>query len=264
MRFLIAILITILIHLILIIEFKKEKYKELTPKPKNKKTPINISNFKIKKPPTPKIEPKPIIKKVLKKKTIKKKSSKKIVKQKRKPILKPKVIKKEENLSKKIYEAMKKKKIDILEKKVKKRDLQKEQNLLNFLKTPTRHKSKERVKLKQKPLKELYKDEFEYLSKEEIEYLEDNLAMIGYITQKHLRYPRIAGMTGQEGVNIVEFYLFSNGDISDIKIIKGSNYTTLDKNTIKTIEYAYKEYPRPKHKTKIRIYTHYSIYGINF
>ena len=228
MRFLIAILITILIHLLLTVEFKREKYKELTPKPKSKKTPINISNFKIKKPPTPKIEPKPIIKKEKPKKVVKKKK-----------IIKKKNIK---NI----------------------KTSQKEQNLLSFLKIPIEQKYKEKVKLKQQPLKELYEDEFEYLSKEELEYLEDNLAMIGYITQKHLRYPEIAGMTGQEGINIVEFYLFSNGDISNIKIIKGSTYTTLDKNTIKTINYAYKEYPRPKQKTKIRIYTHYSIYGINF
>ncbi|MGD9595809.1 MAG: energy transducer TonB, partial [Wolinella sp.] len=71
----------------------------------------------------------------------------------------------------------------------------------------------------------------------------------------------IAGQLGQEGINAVEFYLHPNGDISDLRLIRSVGYTLLDKNSLKTIEIAYKDYPRPKTKTKIRIKVYYKIYG---
>ncbi|RXK00389.1 hypothetical protein CRU98_04315 [Arcobacter sp. CECT 8986] len=108
----------------------------------------------------------------------------------------------------------------------------------------------------------LYGKEYDKFTKVQKEFLQDNLKKIGRITQKYLYkrgYPRIAIRTKQEGMNVIEFYLYPNGDISDMKIINSSNYSTLDKNTKETIETAYKDYPRPKEKTKIRIYVHYKI-----
>jgi len=61
-------------------------------------------------------------------------------------------------------------------------------------------------------------------------------------------------------MNIVEFTLHPNGDISDLKISNSSGYSSLDENTIETIEYAYKDYPRPKSPTKIKIYVYYKLY----
>ncbi len=240
MRFFVAILVAILVHLVLFINFEKEKIKD-SPK-KVKKSQINLSNFKLKKE-TPKVKK---VEKIEKKLEVKKEiiKEKKTVKK-----IETKIKKSEENLSLIVLNALQNKKVE--------KNSKKEENLMGFLKTSTA--SKNQVKLENQPLKELYEDEFEYLSKDEKEFLEDNLAKIGYITQKYLEYPEVAGMTGQEGVNVVEFYLFPNGDINSLKIIKGSNYTMLDKNSIKTIEYAYKEYPRPKQKTKVRIYTHYHI-----
>jgi len=105
----------------------------------------------------------------------------------------------------------------------------------------------------------LYGDEYFTYSKEIKKYLIKNLNSIGRITQMYLRYPNIAIRTKQQGMNIVEFYLYPNGDISNLKIKNNSGYTTLDKNTIKTIKLAYKDYPKPKSKTKIKIYVYYSL-----
>lgn len=110
-----------------------------------------------------------------------------------------------------------------------------------------------------KNISEFYGPEFGYLGKEEQEYILNNLAYIGKITQKYLRYPSNAAMLQQGGGNVVEFYLHPNGDISDLKIIKKSGFILLDRNSVKTIEIAYKDYPHPKTKTLIRFYINYFI-----
>lgn len=106
-------------------------------------------------------------------------------------------------------------------------------------------------------IRKFYGAEFGQLGFEEQEYILNNLALIGKITQGYLRYPPNAGMLSQSGGNVVEFYLHPNGDISDLKIIKQSGFIILDRNSIKTIEIAYKDYPHPKSKTLIRFHINY-------
>lgn len=108
-----------------------------------------------------------------------------------------------------------------------------------------------------KNISEIYGAEFGELGKEEQEFIINNLSYIGRITQSYLRYPANAGMLKQSGMNVVEFYLHPNGDISDLKIIKPSGFILLDRNSTKTIEIAYKDYPHPKVKTLIRFYISY-------
>lgn len=108
-----------------------------------------------------------------------------------------------------------------------------------------------------KIISEYYGAEFGQLGVQEQEYILNNLAYIGRITQSYLRYPPNAGMLAQSGGNVVEFYLHPNGDISDLKIIKKSGFILLDRNSIKTIEIAYKDYPHPKTKTLIRFFINY-------
>lgn len=110
-----------------------------------------------------------------------------------------------------------------------------------------------------KNISEIYGPEFGQLGREEQDFIINNLSYIGRITQSYLRYPANAGMLKQSGMNIVEFYLHPNGDISDLKIIKESGFILLDRNSIKTIEIAYKDYPHPKVKTLIRFYISYSL-----
>jgi len=107
---------------------------------------------------------------------------------------------------------------------------------------------------------ELYGDEYFKLSKMDKQFLKTNLNVIGQITQKYLKYPNISIRTKQKGVNVVEFILHKNGDISDLFISDSSQYTALDSNTIKTIKLAYKDYPRPYKQVKIKIYVQYIMY----
>ena len=73
-------------------------------------------------------------------------------------------------------------------------------------------------------------------------------------------YPEAAGRLNMQGRSVVEFWLHPNGDISELRLLDSSGYRALDKNSIETIEIAYKDYPRPSQKTKIRIYVHYELY----
>ncbi|MDE5603140.1 MAG: TonB family protein [Helicobacter sp.] len=109
-------------------------------------------------------------------------------------------------------------------------------------------------------IQELYGEDLHSLSLEERKFLEDNLKAIGRITQSYLKYPQVAGRTGQQGKNIVEFSLYPNGDISDLKLLTSSGYVLLDNNSKRTIEIAYKDYPYPSVKTKVRIQVHYHIH----
>ena len=106
----------------------------------------------------------------------------------------------------------------------------------------------------------LYGDEYFLLSKEEKRFLKTNLSRIGQITQRYLKYPAISIRTRQKGINVVEFILYDNGDISNLMITDGSGYTALDKNTIRTIKIAYKDYPKPYQQIKIKIYVRYILY----
>ncbi len=107
---------------------------------------------------------------------------------------------------------------------------------------------------------DLYGDEFMTFSNETKEFLKENLSDIGRITQKYLMYPSISIRIKQQGMNVVEFFLHPNGDITNLKLIKSSTYSALDSNSIHTIKVAYKDYPKPKEITKIRIFVYYKLY----
>ncbi|WP_197972132.1 energy transducer TonB [Nitrosophilus labii] len=226
---------------------------------------------------------------------VEKKPEKKIVKNiqkmKKKVLKKSKIVKsKEYNITKKVknikpikvakqeikkskqksIQPKKEEKIPKLEKLFKKTQQTKketkkseEKNLVSFLKQSKLPSLQEISKsMEDQKINELYQGEFDSFTKGQKEFIKNNLSAIGKITQKYLYirgYPEFAVKTRQEGVNIVEFYLHPNGDISDLKIIKSSSYEILDKNSLETILSAYKDYPRPKEKTKIRIFVQYKI-----
>ncbi|MCF6201697.1 MAG: TonB family protein [Hydrogenimonas sp.] len=117
--------------------------------------------------------------------------------------------------------------------------------------------------LSNREFKALYKDDFDRFSPEQKRFIKDNLSRIQGITQHYLTirgYPYLAARLGQAGMNIVEFDLHPNGDITGLKIIQGSESEILDKNSLDTIKTAYKDYPRPKETTKIRFYIYYRLY----
>lgn len=111
---------------------------------------------------------------------------------------------------------------------------------------------------------ELYGEEFGKLSEGEQKYILDNQEIMRRITQQVLN--RVGRVNIPFGLrvnteNVVEFYLFPNGDISDIRFLNGSGFTILDDTTRETIEYAYSRYPRPAQKTLIRYKVGYYLRG---
>ncbi len=111
-------------------------------------------------------------------------------------------------------------------------------------------------------IKKLYGSEFNTFSPTQKKYIRNNLSTIHQITQRTLSrngYPTVAIQTRQQGTNVVSFYLHPNGDITGLRLKRRLGYEALDKNTIKVIKLAYKDYPLPNQKTKITFNVQYGL-----
>jgi protein TonB len=111
-------------------------------------------------------------------------------------------------------------------------------------------------------LRELYGDEFGKLTPGQQKYLIDNQEIMRRITQEILN--RIARVNLRHDmnvnkVNIVEFYLHPNGDMTDFRFLQSSGYQILDQTTQETIEFAYSRYPRPNEKILVRYNVFYNL-----
>lgn len=110
---------------------------------------------------------------------------------------------------------------------------------------------------------DLYGDELGDYGLAEIDFIINNLRDIGRITQYHINrrgYPQNALIMHKQGKNVVEFYLHPNGDISELRVAKSSDSAILDNDMLTNIKVAFREYPRPTTKVKIRIYMTYRLY----
>lgn len=108
---------------------------------------------------------------------------------------------------------------------------------------------------------DLYGDELGDYGMAEIDFLLNNLRDIGRITQYHINrrgYPKEAALLGQSGKNVIEFYLHPNGDISNLHVVSSSNSIILDNDMQTNIKVAFREYPRPATKVKIRFFMTYT------
>ncbi len=215
------------------------------------------------KPPTPPVPPTPPTPPTPPKPIEKPKPKPKPKPEPKKPNHKHKALKKVEKVEEKKVVEEKKEEKKIEEKKLVKKEF--DPNQLSFLPKevapPRQENNKGLDNQTRRDIDELYGEEFGDLGTAEKDFIRNNLRDIGRITQKYLEYPQVAAYLGQDGTNAVEFYLHPNGDISDLKIIIGSEYKMLDDNTLKTIQIAYKDYPRPKTKTLIRIRVRYYLGG---
>jgi len=111
-------------------------------------------------------------------------------------------------------------------------------------------------------IKELYGDKFGELTKGQQEYILDNQEIMRRITQQVLN--RVASVNISKDlrinrINIIEFYLHPNGDMTNFRFLKKSGYFILDNTTKETIEYSYSRYPRPTEKTLIRYNVLYNL-----
>jgi len=126
------------------------------------------------------------------------------------------------------------------------------------------HNSTRRENRINSDIKELYGSDFGKLSAGEQKYILDNQEIMRRITQEVLT--RVGSVNIPQNLrvnkyNLIEFYLYPNGDISDIKFLKKTGFYILDDTTKETIEYAYAKYPRPKQKTLIRYKVGYYLRG---
>jgi TonB family protein len=109
----------------------------------------------------------------------------------------------------------------------------------------------------------LYGSSYSRMSSAQRKFIDNNLRRILLISQRtlnYLGYPREAMVMGQSGTNIVEFWLYPNGDIKGLRLKRRIGATALDHQTIEVIKTAYMNYPRPPVKTKIIIYVSYQLY----
>ncbi|UFH58245.1 energy transducer TonB [Sulfurovum mangrovi] len=109
----------------------------------------------------------------------------------------------------------------------------------------------------------IYGKEFHTYNKEQKKFIKQRLGEIYRITQNTLwrkGYPDTAVRMQMQGTNIVSFYLHPNGDISELRLRSSIGYRVLDENTLEVIKTAYKDYPKPKKKTKIMFYVTYRLY----
>jgi outer membrane biosynthesis protein TonB len=125
-------------------------------------------------------------------------------------------------------------------------------------------KTNERASKITKNIREAYGDTFGELSAGEQKFILDNQEIMRRITQQTLN--RVARTNIPDNLrvtafNVIEFYLYPNGDISDIKFITRSGFYMLDDTTVETIQFAYGRYPKPDQKTLIRYKVGYFLRG---
>ena len=275
MRSLLAFIITVLIYSLLIwlyldnfqeIKLNKKVYTDNI---------VKIDIINIPHIPTPPKQKKIVKNRIAPKKKPKKKKIKKIKKQKKniKKIVKKNIKKTHIPKKKFIKKNIKKKITTPREKFIPESEIIYIPNPIIKEKTEFENSVyKNRIEVKQSTyypnskIKKLYGKEFHSYTHNQKEFIEQNLDEIHRITQETLwrrGYPGgiTSARTGQEGTNIVSFYLHPNGNISNLRLKQKVGYRVLDNNTIETIKSAYKDYPYPKEKTKMIFFVEYSIFG---
>jgi len=197
-----------------------------------------------------------VLKKLMQKKLAKRKKEKELRKKKKRE---KKLRKKKERQQKIAKEKLRKKN------QAKKLAKQTEKDSLasNIVKSSKQHSPKRKSRSSSSMINKFYGSEFAKFTGTQQAFIEKNLGNIYRITQRTLTrngYPEVAARTKQEGTQLVTFYLHPNGKITGLRYKKSLGYASLDENTIKVIGIAYKDYPRPKSKTKITFYVEYSLH----
>jgi len=264
-----------------------KKFQTLPPKPKtapkqtvaSKPTPSSQST-----PPTPKTPPtpqKPITPPTPKKEIEQKAKEEKVVK---KEVIhipsKDRTIKKVQETKKKTMEQPKQEIKKVVKKETKKpkpkkivhnkkpepkKKIKTKPKQIASKSSRARPKSHRRIYPKgpnSRMINSLYGSSYSRMSSAQRRFIDKYLRQIILISQRTLNelgYPREAIALGQQGVNIVEFWLYPNGDIRGLRLKRRLRSESLNRQTIEVIKTAYMYYPRPKVKTKIIIYVGYRL-----
>lgn len=217
-----------------------------------------------------KAAPKP--KSLPKKEPVEKPPVKPVKKAAEKPIEKPaeKPVPKESALPKKIVETRAEKKPDETIKKTEEIKEPVKKNSLYSKLSKKQVTKNVQVKREQtgthigSDFQEAYGEAFGKLSEGEKQYIIDNQEIMRRITQEQLNRlgpVNIPRNLNVNTMNIIEFYLHPNGDISGLRIVDASGHQILDDTSLQTIEYSYHRYPLPKQKTLVRYKVGYYLGG---
>ncbi len=157
------------------------------------------------------------------------------------------------------------------DKNVSKKPEKEHSNLYNLLsqEAPVSRSQKNAKATKKVPrftqqIKEAYGNDWGKLSRGEQKYILDNQEIMRRLTQTQLYATGSTDIPNNlrvNEINIIEFYLHTNGDMTDFKIVKKSNFFLLDDVTKDVIESVYSKYPRPAQKTLIRYKFWYNLRG---
>lgn len=111
-------------------------------------------------------------------------------------------------------------------------------------------------------LVQLYGTELQNMSKEEKDYLAESYFLNGEVFQQtadKMGYPKLAIYLKQQGVGLIEFVLYPDGHIENIKILQSTNAEALDDSMRLLIEQSAKNLKRPPKPIKIRVRGNYNL-----
>lgn len=116
----------------------------------------------------------------------------------------------------------------------------------------------------QNDLLQLYGTELQNMSKAEKDYLAESYFLNGEVFQQtadRMGYPKLATYLKQQGVGLIEFVLYPDGHIENIKILQSTKSEVLDDSMRQLIEQAAKNLKRPPKPIPIRVRGNYSLQG---
>ncbi len=111
-------------------------------------------------------------------------------------------------------------------------------------------------------LLQLYGTELQNMTKEEKDYLAESYFLNGEVFQQtadRMGYPKLAAYLKQQGVGLIEFILYPDGHVDNIKILQSTKSETLDDSMRQTIEQSAKNLKRPPKPIRIRLRGHYNL-----
>lgn len=236
--------------------------------------------IRAKKKTKKKTKKKKISKKKLRKKIVKKVRKKRVKKRSKKIVKKKKILKKRSTRKKKIVKKQKKRKKRKVKRKTKRIVKQNKSqrkstqttakdSLANHMRGASTARQERGSRRGSRTsgasmhmINKFYGSEFNSFSATQKKFIEKNLGNIYKITQRKLSrngYPRAAQKKHQQGTQLVTFFLYPNGKISQLRYKKRLGFPSLDKNTLNVIRRSYRKYPRPKTKTQITFYVQYTL-----
>ncbi len=84
-------------------------------------------------------------------------------------------------------------------------------------------------------------------------YRQENLYKIREAIMSYLTYPPVARRMGWEGTVVVSFVLTPEGRVEESKVERSSGFKLLDRNALKVVMLASKDFPRPKRRVVVEV-----------